>query len=176
MQMHVGVQRRAKAVHKQHPAAAACRRRACARSRCRAALRASRSPPPASSSLHHGRKSSAGASEIPPPTSELPLLEIPAPPGAPPPPPCAVCCSPGTSRVPCTNTLPKSPNRTSHTAPAQSRAPECRTINFCVSSTPNVHTHEITSLLYLKIFFDNTDVIKFQRLLNKVFRFGVTRQ
>ena len=33
MQMHVCVQRRAKTVHKQHPAAAACRRRACARSR-----------------------------------------------------------------------------------------------------------------------------------------------
>ena len=90
----------------------------------RAALRSSRSPPPASSSLHHGPKSSAGALEIPPPTAVLPLLEIHAPPGAPPSPPCAVCCSPGTPRVPCTNTLPKSPGRTAHTAPAQSRAPE----------------------------------------------------
>ena len=38
------VQRRAKAVHKQHPAAAACRRRACARSRCRGLHFAHRDP------------------------------------------------------------------------------------------------------------------------------------
>ena len=44
MQIFVGVQRRAKAVHKQHPAAAACRRRACARSRCRALHFAHRDP------------------------------------------------------------------------------------------------------------------------------------
>ncbi len=44
MQMHLCVQRRAKAVHKQYPAAAACRRRACARSRCRALHLAHRDP------------------------------------------------------------------------------------------------------------------------------------
>ena len=90
----------------------------------RAALRSSRSPPPASRCLHHGPTRSAGALEIPPPTAVLPLLEIHAPPGAPPSPPCAVCCSPGTPRAPCTNTPPKSPGRTSHSARAQSHAPE----------------------------------------------------
>ena len=30
----------------------------------------------------------------------------------------------------CTNTPPKSPGRTSHSAPAQNRAPECRTPNI----------------------------------------------
>ena len=103
----------------------------CALPLSRAALRASRSPPPASSSLHHGPKSSAGASEIPPPTAALPLLETHAPPCAPPSPPCAVCCSPGTPRAPCMNTLPKSPGRTSHSTPAQSHAPECRTLKTC---------------------------------------------
>ena len=51
---------------------------------------------------------------------------------------CVVCCSPGTSRVPCTNTLPKSPGRTAHTAPAQSRAPECRTLKNCAGRAPRI--------------------------------------
>ena len=104
----------------------------------RAALRSARSPPPVSSSLHHGPKSSAGASQIPPPTAALPLLETHAPPCAPPSPPCAVCCSPGTPRAPCTNTLPKSPGRTSHSAPAQSHAPECRTLKTCIGRAPRI--------------------------------------
>ena len=53
MQMHVCVQRRAKTVHKQHPAAAACRRRACARSRCCALHFALRSLRHAAQSVGH---------------------------------------------------------------------------------------------------------------------------
>ena len=44
VQMHVRIQGRAKTVHKQHPAAAAHCRRACARSRCRALHFAQRDP------------------------------------------------------------------------------------------------------------------------------------
>ena len=66
--------------------------------------------------------SSALAPEIPPITTALPLTEAHAPPCAQASPPVAVCCTP------CTNTLPKLPDRTSHGAPAQTRAPECRTL------------------------------------------------
>ena len=89
----------------------------------RAALRSSRSPPPGSGSLHQRSKSSAGASVIPPPIAARPLPETHAP-------PCAVCCSPHTPRAPCTHTPPKSPGNTSHSAPAQTRAPEYRTPNI----------------------------------------------
>ena len=122
----------------------------CALPLSRAALRASRSPPPASSSLHHGPKSSAGASEIPPPTAALPLLETHAPPCAPPSPPCAVCCSPGTPRAPCMNTLPKSPGRTSHSTPAQSHAPECRTLKTCAGRAPRVPAPDLPPNLRLQ--------------------------
>ena len=78
--------------------------------------------PPGSGSLYQGLKSSALASEIPPITAALPLTEAHAPPGAQPSPPVAVRCTP------CANSLPKIPDRTSHSAPAQTRAPESRTL------------------------------------------------
>ena len=78
-------------------------------------------------------KKNAGASVIPPPTATQPLPETHAPPCARPSPPSAVCCSPHTHRAPCTNTPPKSRGRTSHSAPAQNRAPEHRTPNISAS-------------------------------------------
>ncbi len=60
MQMHVCVQRRAKAVHKQHPAAAACRRRTCARSRCRALHFAHRDPRHPLQAVWSGRNDDQG--------------------------------------------------------------------------------------------------------------------
>ena len=41
-------------------------------------------------------------------------------------PPFTVCCSSHTLRAPCTNTLPRSPDRTPHSAPSQTRARDQR--------------------------------------------------
>ena len=99
----------------------------CSRPLWRSALPASRCLPPASGSPHRCSESSALNSETPPPIAALPMPETHAPPCARPSPTFAVCCSSHTHRAPYMNTLPKSCGRTSHSAPAQTRAPECHT-------------------------------------------------
>ena len=118
--MHMRIQRRPKPVQKYHPAAPGCGRRACARSRCGALH-----------FLHHDAcyPIQAACIDVQKVAYSLrkyhhPLPEAHSPPCAQPSPPLAVCCISHTPRAPCTNTLPISPDHTSHSLPAQTRTPE----------------------------------------------------
>ena len=48
------------------------------------------------------------------------------------------------------NTLPKSPGRTSHSTPAQSHAPECRTLKTCAGRAPRIPAPDLPPNLRLQ--------------------------